>query len=236
MPSHLVLTAPVSRIIGTGDLPRALAFYCDVLGFHPSGESEVVCGPARVIFEPRQQAEPAMLFFECADVAAAREFIAARGGSPTAIERVNWIKMEFFQVAGPDGHVLWFGRSFDVPVEPPERAPLFEKALPELPCGNVAASAGYYRDTLGFSINHQQDDIAVIYRDGVTLLLIERTPRHTGIGSCYLYVANADALYAEWQARGADTQGEPVSRPWGLREFAVLDPDGNRLTCGQPFE
>jgi len=30
--------------------------------------------------------------------------------------------------------------------------------------------------------------------------------------------------------------GEPESHPWGLRDFVVLDPEGNELTFGQPFE
>jgi uncharacterized glyoxalase superfamily protein PhnB len=73
-------------------------------------------------------------------------------------------------------------------------------------------------------------------RDRVRLLLIARTDRHTGIGSAYVYVDDADALYADLRAKGADVQGEPVSQPWGLREFLVLDLEGNRITFGQPFE
>lgn len=47
---------------------------------------------------------------------------------------------------------------------------------------------------------------------------------------------DADALYAELAARGANVQGEPVSHPWGLRDFRVLDFEGNRITFAQPFE
>jgi hypothetical protein len=49
-------------------------------------------------------------------------------------------------------------------------------------------------------------------------------------------VDDADALHAGLAAKGADVQGEPVSRPWGLREFRVLDLEGNQLTSGQPFD
>jgi uncharacterized glyoxalase superfamily protein PhnB len=73
-------------------------------------------------------------------------------------------------------------------------------------------------------------------RDEVTILLIQRTERHTGIGSVGFYIEDADKLYAELQAKGAHLQGEPVSWPWGLRNFQVLDPEGNRLTFSQPFE
>jgi predicted enzyme related to lactoylglutathione lyase len=49
-------------------------------------------------------------------------------------------------------------------------------------------------------------------------------------------VTDADAIDAELKSRGADVLGEPISRPWGLREFQVHDPEGNRITFGQPFE
>jgi uncharacterized glyoxalase superfamily protein PhnB len=87
-----------------------------------------------------------------------------------------------------------------------------------------------------FCVNYQQHDISVMDRAVVRLLLIARTERQTGIGSCYVYVRDADALHAELLAKGAKVQGEPASRPWGLREFRVLDLEGNQLTFGQPFE
>jgi hypothetical protein len=111
-----------------------------------------------------------------------------------------------------------------------------DQIMPELPLTDVPAGVAHYRDLLGFSVNYQQNDIGVLDRDVVRLLLIARTERHTGISSCYVYVRDADALHAELVAKGANVQGDPVSRPWGLREFRVLDPEGNQITFGQPFE
>ena len=68
------------------------------------------------------------------------------------------------------------------------------------------------------------------------LLLGARTERHQGIGSAYVYVHDADRLHAELRRKGANVQGEPISQPWGLREFRVLDIEGNQITFGQPFE
>ena len=48
--------------------------------------------------------------------------------------------------------------------------------------------------------------------------------------------AAADKLYAELREKGANVQGEPISQPWGLREFRVLDIEGNQIKFGQPFE
>jgi hypothetical protein len=93
----------------------------------------------------------------------------------------------------------------------------------------------YYRDVLGFTVNYAQLDIGVMDRDQVRVLLIARSERHRGIGSCYVYVADADGLFRELVEKKANVQDEPVSRPWGLREFVVLDAEGNRITFGQPF-
>jgi predicted enzyme related to lactoylglutathione lyase len=114
--------------------------------------------------------------------------------------------------------------------------PMLEQIMPELPLTDVAAGVAHYRDVLGFTVNFQGHEIAVMDRDVVRILLIARTARHSGIGSCYVYVRHADDLHAELVAKGANVQGEPVSQPWGLREFRVLDPEGNQITFGQPFE
>ena len=37
-------------------------------------------------------------------------------------------------------------------------------------------------------------------------------------------------------AKGANVRGEPVSHPWGLRDFRVIDLEGNEITFGQTFE
>lgn len=176
-----------------------------------------------------------MLFFETDDVAAMHDVIRARGGNPNGLEKVNWIKMRMFEICDPDGHTLWFGQSYDQPDKPvPE--PMMRKALPELPFDDVGLAVAYYRDVLGFRVTYQQHDLGVMDRDKITILLIARSEQHKGIGSFEIYIENADALYAELQAKGANLQGEPVSRPWGLRDFQILDLEGNRITFAQAFE
>lgn len=144
--------------------------------------------------------------------------------------------MQVFEIRDPDGHTIWFGQSYHQPDSgrPPGQ---LEKALPHLPCSDIAASVTHYCSALGFSINYQQHDLGVMDRDQITLLLIEPSAnRPAGSGSCSFYIEDADRLHAELSAKGARVQGPPVSQVWGLREFTVLDPDGNRLTFCQTFE
>jgi uncharacterized glyoxalase superfamily protein PhnB len=239
-----VIVAPVMRHLGTTNADRAIAFYRDVLGFDAVQEREVVCGPARIRFTEEDwdlyntqsgRKGSAIVFFQTADVAALHAVVKARGGAPTELEKVNWIKMQMFQIQDPDGHTLWFGQSFDQPCEPTPK-PALEKALPMLPLNDVAGGIKYYCDVLGFKINYQQEDLGVMYRDDVTILLVARTDRFQGIGGTEFYIEDADALYAEFRAKGANLQGEPVSHPWGLRDFRVFDPEGNLLVFAQPFE
>jgi catechol 2,3-dioxygenase-like lactoylglutathione lyase family enzyme len=249
------ITAPVSRFLAVADAERSLAFYRDVLGFEvrPPIEhhgvpaaAELVSGPARIqigvadgardsTFErhPRGQA---ILFFATDDVAAFRDAVIRRGGAPGELIKVNWIKMRMFEIRDPDGHVLWFGQSFAEPDRERDPARQLRQALPELPVTDVTAAVSYYTNVLGFGTDFADDEGAVLHRDDITILLIRRGARDTGIGSCYVYVNDVEALRAELVARGADVQGEPVSHPWGLRDFAVLDLEGNRIRFGQPFE
>jgi len=236
------------RSIPVADATRSILFYREILGFElrdQSGSIDAVYGPARIHFDTQDDAptndtaprprRSAILFFQTDDVEAMRAGIHARGGEPSEIEGVNRIKMRIFEIRDPDAHRLWFGQSYDKP-HAPRPLPLLRKALPDLPFRDVAAAVAYYRDVLGFRINYQQHDLGVMDRDDITVLLIPRTELYKGIGSAYVYVEDADVLYAELLGKGATLKGEPESHPWGLRDFQVVDLEGNRITFGQPFE
>jgi catechol 2,3-dioxygenase-like lactoylglutathione lyase family enzyme len=244
------IVAPVSRWLGARDVNRTVAFWTGVLGFTLSrqaegGDVELTSGRARIRFGDTDHAPDfstrgrapgsAITFFDTNDVAGMHAAVRQRGGEPSELEKVNWLKRRVFEVRDPDGHVIWFGQSYHAKSAERSRR-MMRQIMPELPCDDVAASVRHYRDVLGFSVNYEQDDLGVMDCDEVRLLLIKRTREHRGIGSASFYVRDADALHTELVRSGADVQGSPVSQPWGLREFSVLDPDGNRLTFAQTFE
>lgn len=249
------IASPAMRFIAVANLDRSISFYRDLLGFQITKyehEAEAVLGPVRIrlgksgyspgdlAFASARPPGSAILFLQTDNVEAAQAELHSRGGAPSGIEKVNWIKMRMFEIRDPDGNVLWFGQSYHKPPDSPSRRKRqphgLRQALPELPFDNVPAAVAYYRDVLGFRINYQQSDLGVMDRDAITVLLISRTEQHKGIGSFEVYVEDADALYAELQARGANVNAPPVSHPWGLRDFKVIDLEGNRITFAQTFE
>lgn len=119
------------------------------------------------------------------------------------------------------------------------------RAVPVFPVRNVRAALAHYR-ALGFAAKAygEESDGDPVYgfadRDGLELHL-SRTPdldptRNTS--AAYLYVDDADALYAQWQraAAGGRFYGAPEDTPYRLREFAYADPDGNLLRIGSEMK
>lgn len=253
-PIHATIVAPVSRHLVVYDIGRSIAFYRDVLGFavpDPCDPAipEAVYGDARILFHTTATAVDStgelrppgktMVFFETDNVQAMYAGLKERGADPTEPEKVNWIKMQFFEVRDPDGHRLWYGQSYhefysDMHISPGKGQ--LRQIMPEFPFNNVPAAVDYYRDVLGFTVNYQQHDLGVMDRDDVRILLMARTVSQQGIGACCIYIENADRLHAELLAKGANVQNEPISQAWGLRDFCVLDLEGNLLCFAQPFE
>ena len=59
---------------------------------------------------------------------------------------------------------------------------------------------------------------------------------HQHVGTAYLYVGDADALYDEWARPGVGGLTHRVGdRPYKLREGSHIDPDGNLIRFGSPM-
>ncbi len=111
---------------------------------------------------------------------------------------------------------------------------------------DVVKAAEYYRDALGFTIPRFWGEPACFCmpkRDGVVVMLsqvhaatiIRPNAKARGDESwdAYVWVKDADALFAEVKSRGAIIAYEPALQDeYGNREFAVLDLDGYRVAFG----
>ena len=102
---------------------------------------------------------------------------------------------------------------------------------------DIAASLAYYRDVLGFQVTFQYGQplsYACLCRDEVALHLLasSRTKRLPGHGAICVFVRDVDRIYAEVSGRGAKLLNQPEDRDYGMRDFDVVDADGNQLTFG----
>jgi catechol 2,3-dioxygenase-like lactoylglutathione lyase family enzyme len=55
-------------------------------------------------------------------------------------------------------------------------------------------------------------------------------------GSLYFYPDDVDALHAALVGRGATPLNAPADREYGMRDFAIEDPNGYLLMFGQPID
>jgi uncharacterized glyoxalase superfamily protein PhnB len=109
---------------------------------------------------------------------------------------------------------------------------------------DVRRAAEYYRDRLGFEIGPYSRDppvFVIVQRAGMALQLGRMESGRGGSNrdwndesfDAYLWVPDADGLYAEFQTRGATLMDAPVVKPYGMKEFDVRDADGYVLRFGQ---
>jgi catechol 2,3-dioxygenase-like lactoylglutathione lyase family enzyme len=105
----------------------------------------------------------------------------------------------------------------------------------------VSATVAFYR-RLGFEgeAHEFNGEYAILRRGAVELHFFthnELEPTESSAG-CYIRVLDVESIYqtvssSQLPRSGIPRMGVLGDKPWGLREFAVVDPDGNLLRIGQ---
>jgi uncharacterized glyoxalase superfamily protein PhnB len=115
-----------------------------------------------------------------------------------------------------------------------------EVAIPILPSRCLSDTLTFFR-RLGFEGEiHGVGDYAIMCRGAVELHFFTHRALVPAESSamCYLRVSDAEATYRAFAAAELPRKGIPrmdalQDQPWGMREFAIVDPDGNLLRIGQ---
>ena len=111
----------------------------------------------------------------------------------------------------------------------------FVQGAPVLHVPDVAAAAAFYRDVLGFTWDFGDETYAVVWRDNSAIHFVKDESGPRGV-HLFQWVKNVDAFYREIVDRGATVASPPTDRPYGIREFGVLDINGVALVFGQDIE
>jgi len=110
--------------------------------------------------------------------------------------------------------------------------------IPELPVDDLAKSVSFYRDRLDFEVAFEWDPIAGVQRGPVLIHLVPHgDPASPHPRSFRVDVRGVDALHDELQRQSVIDPEEPLeSKPWGMRQFGIIDPSGNRIVFAEPVQ
>ncbi|MCB1008676.1 MAG: VOC family protein [Acidobacteria bacterium] len=118
-------------------------------------------------------------------------------------------------------------------------------ACPVLPSRDLDTTIRFY-GALGFTLVYEQeapDPYAIVELHGVELHFFGRPDLDpaTSIAGCYLRVGDVGRVERAWSKLGLPAAGIPrlepaADRPWGMRELALVDPDGNLVRVGEILE
>ena len=112
---------------------------------------------------------------------------------------------------------------------------------------DVVTTANWYRDKLGFEYERffgEPPAFCMVYRRGVVIMLSQihgagpMRPNHLAeihgndAWDSYIWVDDADALHAEFKAKGVKITRDLCNQPYGCRDFDVEDCNGYRLCFG----
>ncbi len=115
--------------------------------------------------------------------------------------------------------------------------PRFRGISPLIPVADIAAALEFYRESLGFALGWKAGDPpthANVCRDGIDITLV-LDPPSAGSGNAYVYLSGVDRYRAELATRRVQV-GALESRAYGMRDFMVRDPFGNRVVFGSEVE
>lgn len=116
---------------------------------------------------------------------------------------------------------------------------MLEKLCPILPARDMAATEAFWQ-RLGFYTEYLDADYLLMKRDGAEVHFFHHLTLDpvTCDHGAYLRPANINALDREWAALGLPPTGIPrleraEDKPWGMRELALVDINGNLIRAGQ---
>ncbi len=110
---------------------------------------------------------------------------------------------------------------------------------PKLPMRDKVATRKYYIDGLGFkdASSVDYDDYLMLKKDAIEIhfILFKDLDPYLNDGQVYIRTDNIEQIYQSLLDRDVriHPNGALQTKPWGQKEFSLLDPDKNLLTFGQ---
>lgn len=111
-----------------------------------------------------------------------------------------------------------------------------------LAVNDLNASDKYFIEKLGFTLNSRiggwsflsLGDFHLMVGDCRGEMLAKDTNNHAYFA--YVNCEGLDELFNEYKERGVEFTQTIADKPWGLREFGVVTPEGHRIMFGQEIK
>lgn len=108
---------------------------------------------------------------------------------------------------------------------------------PKLPMRNKSATRYYYINQLGFQEIGDYEGYLMVQKDTIEIHFFEfkELDPKENYGQVYIRTNDIAGLYKSMLDNKTEIHpnGTLQTKPWGQKEFALLDPDNNLLTFGQ---
>jgi catechol 2,3-dioxygenase-like lactoylglutathione lyase family enzyme len=118
-------------------------------------------------------------------------------------------------------------------LHPSSTGPGAQAGIPILPSADLARTAEFYA-AVGFTETGRYESYLLLNRDGVEIhFALEDSPAP---GQCFLFMGDALTVWKQLRHDGASGVGPIADQDYGLREFVLTDPDGNRVRFGSPLD
>lgn len=111
--------------------------------------------------------------------------------------------------------------------------------IPKLPMRNKMLTKDFYLNNLGFQLfgDTDFDSYLMIFKDNIEIHFFEfkdLIPTEND-GQVYIRTQNIETFYQSLLNNNVPIHpnGALENKPWGQKEFSLLDPDNNLLTFGE---
>jgi hypothetical protein len=112
---------------------------------------------------------------------------------------------------------------------------------PKLPMRDKTVTSDFYINKLGFQKfgSADYDEYLMIHKDNIQIHFFEfkKLDPKQNYGQVYIRTDEIDDLYKFMLDKKISIHqaGDLQMKPWGQKEFSILDPDNNLITFGQSY-
>lgn len=110
----------------------------------------------------------------------------------------------------------------------------FTAMIPVLPALDIAETLAFYEQHLGFTRDHSEEEFGMMSRDGLQVhFWLCRDRKICEASGCRILVTGVDDFYSSLDQSIIHPNAELETKPWGAREFGLLDLNGNLITFAE---